>query len=359
VISGLPDVWLLVTGAAIAFATVLVTTPLLIAAAFRWGWLDRPNVRSSHQKVTPRGGGLGILAGTLVAVGSIGRDVLEPSGLTILAGGVTLALVGLWDDRFGLTPWTRLAFHVVAALAVAAGTEGIERFPLPKPLDVPLGIFALPVAMVWIVAVVNFYNFIDGIDGLAGAQAVVTGAGIAIAAWHPSASITGAALAGGAAGFLLFNWSPARIFLGDIGSGYLGFMFATLPFLAPAESRSPAILFVAMSLWLFLADATWTLLRRLIRGERWYEPHREHLYQRLIATGWSHARVTSLIAIGSAVLTALAWMAWKIPGLEVPGQSWGWVALAVALGAFGLEFAIVRWRENGALELASTRRVDA
>ena len=128
---------------------------------------------------------------------------------------------------------------------------------------------------------VNFFNFLDGIDGLAAVQAVVTAAGIALAGWDPFAALLAAALAGATAGFLPYNWSRASIFLGDVGSYFLGYTLATLPLAAPPASRPQAVLFVALSLWLFLADAAWTLVRRARSGAPWYAAHREHLYQQL------------------------------------------------------------------------------
>ena len=126
-------------------------------------------------------------------------------------------------------------------------------------------------------------------------RALVTGTGLALAGWDPFAAAAGAAIAGGCGGFLLHNWSPARIFMGDVGSGTLGFLFAAVPLLAPPIERPRAVLFVATSLSLFLADATWTLVKRVARGARWYEAHREHAYQRLVIGGWTHARTTTLL----------------------------------------------------------------
>ena len=199
-----------------------------------------------------------------------------------------------------------------------------------------------PLAVVWIVAVVNFYNFLDGIDGLAAAQGMITGVGLTLAGWDPFAAACGAAVAGACAGFLLHNWAPARIFMGDVGSGALGFLFASLPLLASPPQRSRAAFFVALSLWFFLADATWTLARRIVRGERWYEAHRQHLYQQLVAAGGSHAHVTSSLALGALVLTAAALGGWYSPSPLV-----SWIALGLAVAGFGLELTLAR-RAQGA-----------
>jgi Fuc2NAc and GlcNAc transferase len=183
------------------------------------------------------------------------------------------------------------------------------------------------------VVVVNFFNFLDGIDGLATLQAVVTATGIAIAAWDPSLALVAGAMAGAAAGFLPFNWERASVFLGDVGSYFLGFTLAALPLGTVPEWRSGAVLFVGLSLWLFLADATWTLARRGLRGARVHEAHREHLYQQL-AQRFGHARVTLSIGIASATLTAVALLAFASGS-----AAWVWGALGLALAFFGAEAA--------------------
>jgi Fuc2NAc and GlcNAc transferase len=178
---------------------------------------------------------------------------------------------------------------------------------------------------------VNFFNFLDGIDGLASLQAAITGLGILLAAWDPALSVAAAALAAAALGFLPFNWSPASVFLGDSGSYFLGFVLAALPLAAPDPAGPSAVLFVGLSLWLFLADASWTLVRRAMRGERIHEAHREHLYQRL-ARRFGHARVTLSIGVASAVITMVA-----VTALRAGSPQWAWVALAVAVTSFAIE----------------------
>jgi Fuc2NAc and GlcNAc transferase len=318
--------------AVIACALTLALTPALRAVARRFGLLDRPNPRSSHLTAVPRGGGVGIALAALGALGFAGSG-LGGRATPVLAGAVALAVVGLCDDRFSLPAGVRVAAQLVVALAVVLSLGGLERVPLPPPLDWPLGALGTPLAALWVVAVVNFFNFLDGIDGLATLQAVVTGSGIAIAAWDPSLALVAGALAGAAAGFLPFNWARASVFLGDVGSYFLGFTLAALPLGAVPEWRSSAVLFVALSLWLFLADATWTLTRRSLRGARVHEAHREHLYQQL-AQRFGHARVTLSIGIASATLTGFALLA-----LTTGSTAWAWAALGLAVAFFAAEAA--------------------
>jgi FlaA1/EpsC-like NDP-sugar epimerase len=143
-------------------------------------------------------------------------------------------------------------------------------------------------------------------------------------------------LVGASAGFLPFNWARASVFLGDVGSYFLGYVLAVLPLLAPSELRSQAALFVAVSLWLFLADATWTLAARALRGERLYEAHREHLYQRL-SQRWGHAKVTTAIGAGSVVLTAAALLWWRSQS-----PRWAWAALGLGFALFAAEWSLAR-----------------
>ena len=160
-------------------------------------------------------------------------------------------------------------------------------------------------ALLWMVGMTNVFNFMDGIDGLAGLQAVVAGAAWAIVGWQIDSILVlwfGLLILVSVMGFLAHNWSPAKIFMGDVGSAFMGFIFAFLPLLAISETPSVLIqgmggrllLFSVLVLWPFIGDAGLTLVRRTLNGERVWAPHRSHLYQRLVIIGWSHARVTLL-----------------------------------------------------------------
>jgi glycosyltransferase WbpL len=321
---------------AVGFGVTVVLTPLLIAGTRRLGLLDRPQWRSSHTRVTPRGGGLALVAASLFALAVAGEG-LSPEEWAFVAGGLLVAALGLRDDWRSLSPLLRLVGHTAAAALVVVAAGGLRRLPLPPPLDVPLGPLGAPLGVLWIVAVINFYNFLDGIDGLAALQGTVTGLGLLLAGWGPLASAMGAALAGACGAFLLFNWSPARIFMGDVGSGFLGYVFAAAPFLAPPDLRPPATLFVALSLWLFLADATFTLAWRVSRGRPWQEAHRDHLYQHIVMGGWSHRRMTLVLGVGAALLTALALGQWTEGS---PASAWA--VLSVAMLLFLAEWWLAR-----------------
>jgi UDP-N-acetylmuramyl pentapeptide phosphotransferase/UDP-N-acetylglucosamine-1-phosphate transferase len=296
--------------------------------------LDHPNDRSSHVEPTPRLGGIGIMVAFLAA-GAAGLALAGgPPGMALaLAATAAISALGLVDDLRPLPARYRFAIQVVVALAVVLSTGGARGSPWLQALPWPLGPALLVLWMVWLT---NLYNFMDGIDGLAGGQAVAAGLAIAAVAFAAGAPATGAlalALAGAAAGFLLLNFPPATIFMGDVGSTAIGFFLASVPLLPDAAPVPLEV--VALALAFFILDATLTLLRRAWRGERWFEAHRTHLYQRPVAMGIPHRRVT-LVAYAGMVLAALCAVA--LPGaapaarvllLAVPGLVFGALVVAV------------------------------
>ncbi len=265
--------------------------------------LDVPNQRSSHSRPTPRGGGLVIVAGFLLGLGvwfSMGGS-LSPRAVGWLAGAVLVASVSFVDDLRSLPAIPRLLTHLLgAAVLTVAGVQ--ER-------EMPL-LVALPLAFLYITVLTNVYNFMDGIDGLASSQAIIAGLALSFAGsqiHNPLLGLGGGLLAAASAGFLVFNLPPARLFMGDVGSTFLGFSFAGLTLLGNigvGGGRLPPE-FGVVILAPFLFDSLVTLARRILRGERWYAAHRSHYYQRLVQRGLSHAQVTSLYA-GLAILAAAA-----------------------------------------------------
>jgi len=256
--------------------------------------LDQPNARSSHREPTPRGGGLAFVVvsagSSLVAVvlGPLQTSALPQSVLPLVA--LPLAIVGLLDDRFNLPASWRY------------GTQLVTVFLMLWLSPIPLLWLLLPLVSIALTAVINFTNFMDGLDGLvAGCMAVAIGAlALRLAASWPIWSLVGALL-----GFLLWNWSPAKVFMGDVGSTFLGAVFAGLVLQAPNLPEAFGMLLVATPL---LVDAFLCVLRRLFDGQRVFQAHRLHLFQRLHQAGWPHARVSSLYVAATAVLAiALLW----------------------------------------------------
>jgi Fuc2NAc and GlcNAc transferase len=322
-------VWL---AAAAAFVAALAVAETVRRNAGRLRLVDRPGPRSSHELPTPRGGGVGVLAGILAgsAVLAFGGRPLSPGGFALLLGAAMLSAVGLLDDIRHLPPWPRLALQTAVAVFVVSRLGGVDRVPLPPPLDLPLGPVGAALAVVWIVGVANFFNFMDGIDGLASAQAAATGACILAARWSDDAIGLSALVVAAVAGFLVLNWPPARIFLGDSGSVPLGFLLSALPLSAPAERRADAVLATGISLSLFLFDPLETLLRRWRAGEKLTSAHRWHSYQRLLVPGQPHGKVTLPLAAAVIVLSALAAVSFARPAFR-------WPALLLAIALFAAE----------------------
>ncbi len=226
-----------------------------------------------------------------------------PSGVVAVACAAIVALGAVEDLAGELSPGIRLAIQLAAASGVVWALGPISRLPLPSPLDVPLGLFAWPVTLTWVVGVTNIFNFLDGIDGYAGFQGVVAGAAMAFVGFGWVAGV-GLVAAAACVGFLVHNWHPARIFMGDVGSVVLGFLFAVLPLGLGGKSHL-GVFVMGMALWFFLADGTFTILRRLGHREKVWRPHRSHLYQRLTIAGWSHSKVVSTVASGMVLVAAV------------------------------------------------------
>ena len=288
--------------AIVAFLTAVVGAWLYLRFA-AGQVLDTPNQRSSHTRPTPRGGGLVIVASFLVglAVWLTNGGSLSPRALGWLAGAVLVASVSFVDEVRSLPALPRLLTHLLGAAVITIA--GVQERELPLLL-------ALPLAFIYVTVLTNIYNFMDGIDGLATVQAIAAGIALAIAGAqvkNPVVEMGGGLLAAASAGFLVFNLPPARLFMGDVGSTFLGFSFAGLTLLGNigvGGGRLPAE-FGVVILAPFLFDSMVTLARRVLRGERWYAAHRSHYYQRLVASGVSHGQVTSLYA-GLAILAAAA-----------------------------------------------------
>lgn len=275
--------------------------------------LDHPNERSSHLRPTPRGGGVVIVACTLLILGAV--EVMRPAIarselVALLFAGALIAGISWIDDVRSLRASVRLAVHIVAAAIVMSAFGPFDSIPVPIAGDVHLGAAAWPLTIIWIVGLTNAYNFMDGIDGIAGSQAVVAGAAWAMIgfAGDPAVTFAAAVLASSSLGFLIHNWPPARIFMGDVGSAFLGFLFATLPLMSRLPSSDAAAIGFLV-VWPFIFDTAFTFLRRLRRRERVFSAHRSHLYQRLVIAGWSHQTVTllysAIAALGAAAAIAI------------------------------------------------------
>jgi UDP-N-acetylmuramyl pentapeptide phosphotransferase/UDP-N-acetylglucosamine-1-phosphate transferase len=259
--------------------------------------LDIPNERSSHSRPTPRGGGLVIVALTLAITGFFAlRNPTWQEVVAYLLGASVIAAVSWLDDLRSLSNRARFLAHTLGAILAIWGLGYWIRVTVPLIGSLRLGWLGLPITFAWIVGLTNAYNFMDGIDGIAGGQAVVAGVGWGALGWltgQPLIGLMGVTLAAASLGFLGHNWPPARIFMGDVGSAFLGFTFAVLAVAASQRDARLALVGI-LFVWPFVFDATFTFLRRLKNGENVFAAHRSHLYQRLVIVGYSHRFVTLL-----------------------------------------------------------------
>lgn len=265
---------------------------------------DIPTDRSSHTTPTPRGGGLGFVLSSIIAF----AIYFAWQGLLISSAYISfiitisvVASLGWFDDRINLSQSIRFIVQVTAAALILLFIGGLDTFALPFVPEFSLGFFSPFLGLLWITGVTNIYNFMDGIDGIATTQALTASTGWMIFAflWNEPVLFTvNLIVFSTILVFLIYNWAPAKIFMGDVGSLFLGFFFAVMPFLAASVAEETTIastLWIgALLLWPFLFDSSSTLLRRLWRGENIFEAHRSHLYQRLNIAGWSHSIISTL-----------------------------------------------------------------
>lgn len=280
------------------FFTALLLTVTVRHIARKKELLDHPNARSSHTRPTPKGGGLAIMIAFYAALAYLyTKAMVDPKLFFALLSALPVVIVSLIDDIHPLSARLRLGVQLLSAAIALYALGGVDtlcfsRFALS-------GIWLNLVALFGIVWMSNLYNFLDGIDGYAASQAIIVGLG----AYLLFGSFPALFVAAASAGFLLFNWHKASIFMGDVGSAPLGFIFAVLMLY---DAGTPNFLAWMMLLSLFWFDATLTLVRRLKRGEKLSVAHKKHVYQRLTQAGYSHDKVVLLsISINLLIFAAL------------------------------------------------------
>lgn len=299
--------------------------------------LDHPNERSLHRSPVPRTGGVAILAALLLGGLASAMALSWPREVGWIAlGALALGLVSLADDRFGLAVRYRLLAHLLAGVLLFAVGLGVDRLELPGWDWVPPRGLAWALSLLFVAWMINLYNFMDGMDGLAAGMALIGFGALGVLGWQggdPPFAWGCLLIACAAGGFLRWNAPPARIFMGDVGSSVLGFLAAAAALWGSERGLFP--LWVAVLIFSpFVVDATWTLLRRLHRGERLWEAHRSHHYQRLVQAGWGQ-RKTLLGAL--ALMLAAAFTAVRAVGLPEPEQ---WFLI----GAWAGLYALVGWK---------------
>jgi UDP-N-acetylmuramyl pentapeptide phosphotransferase/UDP-N-acetylglucosamine-1-phosphate transferase len=321
----------ILTGCVVAFAAAFFLTRRVRALAQSFGTMDVPNERSSHTVPTPRGGGVAFVLLTAAAGGWVALELESGLFAAYVLCALAVAGISLIDDFRSIPAGVRLLVHILAAIVFAVSVTSQEAMPFHLPVAA-----AGAVIVIWIVSLTNIFNFMDGIDGIAGCQATITFAAMGTAAALdgdiPLAAVCLVA-ASSILGFLMLNWPPARIFMGDVGSAFLGFSCGCLSVIR----GNPELALVAVfATWPFIFDASLTLGRRALRRENILRSHRSHLYQRLAIAGYSHRRITTIYAtVATATATAALLAVRDIVPLAVP--------LVVALAAAsGLVILVVR-----------------
>lgn len=327
------DVAMVALAVVFAFLIALGVVRASIAYAHRRGMFDQPGQRRSHTIPTPRGGGIGIVVAVLLTMPIV---LLQPSSpwpfqvtVTLLLATAMIALIGWWDDHNSLPVLPRFGVQVLAVALLSLMLVGGSLSWLWVPLWILGGTWS-----------VNLHNFMDGIDGLLAQQGMFVACGLAVLAWavgQPALAGTSGCVAAACLGFWYYNRSPARIFMGDVGSGAIGLLLFALtamlwrehwPLLWPALILSSA----------FVTDASLTLLARMLAGRRWYAAHREHLYQWVVRKGYAHA-ASAAWYLGWNLLIAAPLAAWAF---EKPGM--GLLACIVTYGIAAIVWVYARRR---------------
>ena len=303
----------------VIFILVFLLAWILVGVFSRWSKgraiLDVPNDRSSHEVPTPVGGGVVIVALTILPL--VIWEVYKSSGIEywgFYIGGILIAGISWIDDIRHIPAPIRFLVHIIAAVLVVWSIGPIPGIEVYSGYVLEFGSVGGLITILWIGWMTNAYNFMDGIDGLAGAQAVVAGVFWALCGTFfgvESITILSVALFASSLGFLVHNWPPAKVFMGDVGSAFLGFTFACIPLYALSLTERSHFqnylpLLGLAAVWFFFADTIITFLRRLVSGEKLWAAHRRHLYQELIKSGVRHINVTLLYGVLMILVCVIA-----------------------------------------------------
>lgn len=290
----------------IAFIAALLLTPLVIRFAYRIRAVDQPNHRKVHSQAMPRIGGLAIFGAFLV-----GYAFLQPAdehSLSIMLGATLIILTGFLDDLLDITPKAKLLGQILAALLVVWGGLQIEFINLPFFGELNFGIFSIPITVIWIVGITNAINLIDGLDGLAAgvsAIALITMSIMAVIMGDVFVASTAALLAASSIGFLFYNFHPAKIFMGDTGSLFLGYMISVLALLGFKNVAVLSLIIPVIMLGVPISDTFFAIVRRIRMKQPISAPDKSHMHHCLINIGFSH-RQTVLIIYAFATLFGVA-----------------------------------------------------
>ncbi|MGF7184594.1 UDP-GlcNAc:undecaprenyl-phosphate GlcNAc-1-phosphate transferase [Desulfitispora alkaliphila] len=294
----------------LAFIVALVLTPVVKSLAFRVGAVDNPEQRKVHKKIMPRMGGLAIYLGFIGAV--LTTQPLTNQIIGLLLGGTIIVVIGIADDIVGLQPKVKLLGQIVAASVLVLFGIGVEFVTNPFDGMISLGILSIPFTILWIVGVTNAVNLIDGLDGLAGGVTAIAATTLAVVAWTEGQTLYATCaliLAASTMGFLKYNFYPAKIFMGDTGSMFLGFNLATLAVLGLGKGATVISLFIPIViLGIPILDTAFAIVRRYMKNQPIFKADKEHLHHCLLAVGLSHKQTVLVIYGLNSILGASAVM---------------------------------------------------
>lgn len=312
--------------------------------AIKAGYYDAPGERKIHKQPIPRLGGIAIWLGFMLALGVV--VVVHPpiipasvfsSGLSgILAGGAIVFFLGLLDDLFTLSPYLKLGVQFIAALTAFVLGVQINTLDLPGAQLLVLNALSLPVTVIWLVGLMNAMNFIDGIDGLAAGVTTLSALTLTVVAMftnQPSSALLAAVLCGASLGFLVFNFHPAKIFMGDSGALFCGFLLACIAVTGVLKTKVVVMLLPMFVLSVPILDITYSVFRRLLRGQNPFLPDADHIHHQFLKAGMGQIKTVtylySLCVVGGLIAV------WYVNDLPV--------YLACLAGLFVLAFVFIRF----------------
>lgn len=311
---------------AAAFIASIIFTPLVKKLAFRIGAVDKPNHRKVHAKIMPRIGGLAIFLAFLVAV--LILKPTNPAMIPILIGAFIIIITGVVDDMLELSAKAKfLGQTVAAAIVIYFGGIQIDFINLPFGGILDFGYLSVPLTLIWIVGITNAINLIDGLDGLAAGVstiALVTLAAMAFVMGNTFVLVMALVLAVSCIGFLFYNFNPARIFMGDTGALFLGFMISVLALLGFKNVTFVSLVIPIVMLGVPISDTFFAIVRRLLNKQPPFQPDKSHLHHRLLSIGFTH-RQTVIIIYGIAAMFGLAAVIFSMAKL------WGAILLILVL----------------------------
>lgn len=316
-----PRVLVICTVLVVIAVFAYILTGVVRAYSIKHSLIDNPNERSSHESPTPRGGGLSISICVVTSILILTCIGWLPGNYAIAmaGGGILVAVVGWMDDHRDISASWRGVLYLIAAVLALLFIGGLEQVKIGD-IIIYLGFTGSVLAVVGITWLTNLYNFMDGTDALASMEAISTGAFTGILFWlnnQYGIAVICMVVATACLGFLLWNWPPAKIFMGDVGSCLIGYIFGVLAVVGEVTSTVPIYIWIIL-MSVFICDATFTLIYRFFKREKWYSAHRSHAYQRLTQLGISHACIAiSIFILNIGILWPAAYISYKMNNISV------------------------------------------